>query len=117
MVGDISGDASSCSTVAELKRARANGCAAAVSIGAGQDRRPDPNLGDTARATDCSGKGHCVAPIKGQGPIVGDIPSNASTRSTVAELQCSSTDRRTAGVRIVRSQNQSATTQLHQTTH
>src|SRR5277367_77618 len=116
MVGDISGDASTRSTVADLKRARANGCAAAVSIGAGQDRRPDPNLGDTARATDCSGKGHCVAPIKGQGPIVGDIPSNASTRSTVAELQCSCTDRRTAGVGVVSGQRQRAAAQLHQAT-
>ena len=41
-----------------------NGCAAGVGIGAGQDRRACPNLGDTARAVDRSGKRHRVAPIE-----------------------------------------------------
>src|SRR5208337_4025709 len=116
VVGDISGDASTRSAIADLKRARANGCAAAVSIGAGQDRRPGPNLGDTARATDRSGKSKRVASIEGKNAIVGDIPSNASTRSTVTELQCSSTDRRTTGVGIVPGQRQRAAAQLYQAT-
>ena len=87
MVGDISGDASSCSTIADLKRARANGCAAAVSIGAGQDRRAGSNLGQTASAADRSGKCYGVAPIKGQNAIVGDIAGDASSCSTIADLK------------------------------
>ena len=75
------------STIADLQRARANGCPAGVSIGAGQDRRACPNLGDTARAADHSGKGHGVAPIEGQDAIVGDIAGDASSRSTIADLQ------------------------------
>ena len=42
----------------------ADRCAAGVGIVAGQDRRPGPNLSDTARAADRSGKGDRVAPIE-----------------------------------------------------
>src|SRR5208283_1295800 len=82
----------------------------------GQRQRATTQLHQATRPADYSAKGHSVAPIKGQGPIVGDIPSNASTRSTVAELQCSSTDRRTAGVGIVPGQRQRGAAQLHQAT-
>ena len=53
-----------------------------------------------------SAKGHSIAPIKGQGSVVGDIPGDASSRSAVAELQRSSTDRRTAGVGVGAGQGQ-----------
>ena len=53
------------STIADLQRARANGCAAGIGIGAGQDRRAGPNLGDTARTANRSGKCYGVAAIKG----------------------------------------------------
>ena len=78
-------------------------------------QRAGPNLRHAARAADHSAKGHCVAPIEGQGPIVGDIPGDASGRSTVTELECSCTDRCAAGVSIVAGQGRRAGPNLSDT--
>ena len=79
-----------------------------------QDRRPGPNLGDTARAADRSGKSKRVASIEGKNAIIGDIPGDASSCSTIADLKRARANGCAAGVSIGASEDRGAGPDLGQ---
>ena len=64
-----------------------------VSIRTRQRQRAGAQLDYIARTANHFAKGHGVAPIEGQDSVIGDIPRDASGRSTVTELERSGTDR------------------------
>jgi hypothetical protein len=76
-----------------LERSAADRGGTAVDILARQGRDPGPNLGDTTCAADIPRKKQRVAPVKSQNSIIGDISSNASSRTAVAKLERASNDR------------------------
>ena len=71
-----------------------------VSISPGQCQYARTQVDNAARAADRSAKCNRIAAIEGQNRIIGDISHDATSRSTVPDLQCTSTDRCTAGVSI-----------------
>ncbi|KAG0925283.1 hypothetical protein G6F31_018796 [Rhizopus arrhizus] len=110
IVGDITGDRTAGTAVADLQRtARIDGGAAAVGVVADQGQHATAGLGQAATATDRTADGGVARHVEHQAAVVGDVAGDRTGRTAVAHLQrATGIDGGTAGVGVVAGQGQRA---------
>ena len=70
----------------DLQRSSTDRGTARIGVIPSQRQRTTAQLHQLTVAADHAAKCHCVAPVKRQSPVIGDAPSNAPGRTTIANL-------------------------------